>query len=358
MAKLTINGVSKCFGTVHAVDDFTLTVNSGELCFLLGPSGCGKTTVLRLIAGFLAADLGAIFFDDKDVSRVPAHARNIGMMFQSYALWPHMSVAQNLSFGLELRKVPTAQRLQRVKRALEMVRAGELLERYPGELSGGQQQRVALARALVLEPQIVLLDEPLSNVDAKLRFDMRGEIKRLHKELGLTMVYVTHDQQEALALADTVVVMRAGKIAQSGPPRQVYQHPASRFVAEFIGEANIIDGKVTALGRDIAVETPIGTLLSSLPYPGLKVGSAVQCLIRPERLALEMRPRGDTNCFSAVVTQCAYLGSHAQINLRCAGNLELRVNDYSAAGTQLSAGASVGFKVSPADVALLSIEAR
>ena len=216
MVRVVLDGVTKTFGDVTAVDAVSLTVESGELFFLLGPSGCGKTTLLRMIAGFYDTDGGAIRFGDRDMTRVPPHKRNTGMVFQNYALWPHMSVADNVAYGLEVRDVSASDRRDRVAKALDAVRMESLADRRPNQLSGGQQQRVALARALVIEPDAVLLDEPLSNLDAKLRLEMRDEIRRIHDTIGVTMIYVTHDQTEALSMADRIAVMQEGRPAARG----------------------------------------------------------------------------------------------------------------------------------------------
>ena len=226
MVSITIENIVKTFGTVRAVDNLSLQIEKGELFFLLGPSGCGKTTLLRLIAGFEQPDSGRILFNEADVSHLPPHKRNAGMVFQNYALWPHMSVRENLTFGLEMHRVPSAERQERVQRALEMVQMCQYADRAPNQLSGRQQQRVALARALVLEPDMVLMDEPLSNLDAKLRLEMREQIKRIHDEMGLTMVYVTHDQSEALSMASRMVIMQDGHLIQIGTHSYTGQKPA------------------------------------------------------------------------------------------------------------------------------------
>ena len=236
MVGVTIENVTKRFGDVAAVEGVTLEIARGELFFLLGPSGCGKTTLLRMVAGFYTPDVGRIVFDDRDVTNVPPHKRNTGMVFQNYALWPHLTVEENVAYGLDVRDVSASERKDRVAKALETVRMQRYAGRSPNQLSGGQQQRVALARALVIEPDAVLLDEPLSNLDAKLRLEMREEIKRIHETIGITMIYVTHDQKEALSMADRLAVMKDGRVCQTGDPRAIYNHPRSAFVAGFIGE--------------------------------------------------------------------------------------------------------------------------
>src|SRR5436190_12810570 len=244
MVSISIRHVTKKFGAVFGLNDVSLEIERGELFFLLGPSGCGKTTLLRHIAGFYKPDKGSIFFDHEDVTRMPTHKRGAAMMFQSYALWPHLTVGENVAFGLEQRNRPTDEIDQRVGEALSLVQMGGLGQRRIQQLSGGQQQRVALARALVVRPSVFMLDEPLSNLDAKLRIEMRSEIRRICKEFGLTGIYVTHDQKEALSMADRLAIMDAGKLVQVGAPMQVYRNPLNRMVAEFIGETNLIDGSV------------------------------------------------------------------------------------------------------------------
>lgn len=328
MVAITVEGVVKLFGDTRAVDDVSLEISQGELFFLLGPSGCGKTTLLRMIAGFYYPDAGRILFDGRDVSSVPPHERNTGMVFQNYALWPHMSVRQNLAFGLEMHNVPVADRERRVDRALEMVQMTEYAQRMPNQLSGGQQQRVAVGRALVLEPDVVLLDEPLSNLDARLRLEMRDQIKALHEDLGLTMVYVTHDQGEALSMADRMAIMRRGRISQLGPPRQVYRRPNSRFVADFIGETNIFAGTVSDVGAVVTVTTAAGVLHSSAFPEDLRVGDEVLCSIRPENLSVLVGAAADNapeNALRGEVARVFFLGNLDQYFLQLADGSQVKV---------------------------------
>jgi putative spermidine/putrescine transport system ATP-binding protein len=262
-----------------------LHVQAGEFVALLGPSGCGKTTTLRMVAGFIEPTAGRIQIGGRDVTNLPPYKRNTGLVFQSYALFPHMSVAQNVGFGLEMRRVPKADRDKRVRDALARVRLAQYAERMPRELSGGQQQRVALARALVIEPEVLLLDEPLSNLDAKLRQEMRIEIRQLQQSLGLTAIFVTHDQEEALAVADRLIVMNAGRIEQVGAPSVVFEHPATRFVADFVGVTNFLPGAVTGAGEfTLRSGERVGVPAHAAP------GAAVLAL-RPERL--RVAPGGD-----------------------------------------------------------------
>ena len=259
---IAIENLSKSFGGFLALDRVGLTIETGELFFLLGPSGCGKTTLLRHIAGFYQPDEGRILFDGKDVTRVPAHRRNTGMVFQNYALWPHLTVERNVAFGLEERRLPRAEVDRRVTEALRVVRLEDLARRKIHEMSGGQQQRVALARALVVRPACLLLDEPLSNLDSKLRLEMRQEIRRICREFQLTSIYVTHDQQEALSIADRIAILNAGKVLQVGAPEEIYRNPRNRFVAEFIGEGNFLTGHIAR--RNELLEVALSAIAVSL----------------------------------------------------------------------------------------------
>ncbi|WP_175926364.1 ABC transporter ATP-binding protein [Burkholderia cepacia] len=253
MTFLQLDALQKRYAGAVAVHDVSLTVERGQFVSLLGPSGCGKTTTLHMIAGFVTPSAGSIRLDGRDLLAIKANARGLGIVFQSYALFPHMTVAQNIAFGLETRRVPRAERQRRVAHALELVRLAALGDRYPAQLSGGQRQRVALARALVIEPPILLLDEPLSNLDAKLREDMQDELRRIQQRTGTTTIMVTHDQAEAMALSDCVAVMNGGRIEQAGTPREVYDHPRTTFVATFLGKTNMIDGEATP-GPDGAIQ--------------------------------------------------------------------------------------------------------
>lgn len=323
MLSLTFQNIQKRFDKTIVVHDLTLHVEAGELFFLLGPSGCGKTTCLRMVAGFYQPDGGEMRFGDKVMNEVPPHKRNTGMVFQNYALWPHLTVRGNVEYGLKVRKVPTAERQRRVNEALEMVRLGHLADRYPSQMSGGQQQRVALARALVIRPDMLLLDEPLSNLDAQLRLEMRHEIKRLHKETGTTALYVTHDQEEALSIADRVAVLKDGYLMQVGPPRDLYRHPRSRFVAEFIGETNFLPGKIKAVDLEILeVETPIGVLRAVRPVDAAwTIGQEVWCSIRPESWRVDDDlPQMLGNRLPAQLVDAMYLGQNEQLLARLGGS--------------------------------------
>jgi iron(III) transport system ATP-binding protein len=288
MVQVDIDRVTKRFPAVRggaetvAVDDVTLRVGAGSLFFLLGPSGCGKTTLLRMIAGFIVPSEGRILFDGRDVSEVPPHRRDTGMVFQSYALWPHMTVGENVAFGLDVRKVKEPERGRRVDEVLELVQMRGLKDRRPAQLSGGQQQRVALARALAVRPKVLLLDEPLSNLDAKLRLEMRSEIRRIVKATGTTAIYVTHDQKEALSMADGIAVMRGGRLEQMGTPEDLYRRPVSKFVAGFLGESNFLDGVVEGVeGETMRIRTAAGNV-EAPAGGGQTVGEKVCVAFRPE----------------------------------------------------------------------------
>jgi spermidine/putrescine ABC transporter ATP-binding subunit len=313
--RISVRGVVKRFGNVTAVDRVDLDIADGELFTLLGPSGCGKTTLLRLIAGFYRPDEGEIVFGARVVNAVPPYERNIGMVFQNYALWPHMTVFANVAYGLRLRKLSTAEIEARVAEGLRKVNLSGLERRYPGQLSGGQQQRVALARALVLNPDFLLLDEPLSNLDAKIRVQVRAEIRKLQKELGITAVYVTHDQEEALSLSDRVAVMRDGRVLQVGTPKDLYERPMTRFVADFVGTNNLVRGTVRERrGDHLVVETVLGPF-TAIPNGTIGAGAACVLAIRPENVAIGAAGSGafgsvpDGNVIRGRVSFASYLGN-------------------------------------------------
>ncbi len=310
--RVSIRNLTKRFGAAAALRNVSIEIESQELFFLLGPSGCGKTTLLRLIAGFYEPDEGDLYFGDKPMKGAPPHQRNAGMVFQNYALWPHMTVAQNVAYGLEVRAVAAAERKQRVAEALEIVQMAAYAGRMPNQLSGGQQQRVALARALVIKPDVLLLDEPLSNLDARLRLEMREEIQRIHARTAITTVYVTHDQKEALSLAQRMAVLREGRVEQIGAPRAVYRNPANRFVADFIGETNWWEAKVAAAGDgELRLETRDG-LVQAASSLKLDPGARVWAGFRPE--AVELGPAA-INSFPTRVEHVSYLGEIEQYRL-------------------------------------------
>jgi len=326
--RIAVEHLTKRFGALAAISDVSLSIEQGEMFTLLGPSGCGKTTLLRLLAGFYTPDAGEIRFDGQLMNEVPAHERGIGMVFQNYALWPHMSVEQNVAYGLKLRKVARAEMRARVEAMLDKVGLVGLGARFPGQLSGGQQQRVALARALVLNPQMLLLDEPLSNLDAKIRVQVRAEIRKLQKELGITAVYVTHDQEEALAMSDRIAVFSLGKVCQIGAPKALYERPLTRFVADFIGINNLVDGTVEAADaarRSIRVATPLGKLNAIYEAP-LAPGARCVISVRPENLTLDRAAGGERNRFSGTVTFSAYLGNTLRYDVDVGSAMTFKVD--------------------------------
>jgi spermidine/putrescine ABC transporter ATP-binding subunit len=320
--RISVQAVAKRFGGVTAVDGVSLAIEDGELFTLLGPSGCGKTTLLRLIAGFHRPDAGEVRFGDRVVNAVPPHARNIGMVFQNYALWPHMTVFQNVAYGLRIRGLRREALGQRVSDGLRTVNLAGLGERYPGQLSGGQQQRVALARALVLNPDILLLDEPLSNLDAKIRIQVRAEIRTLQQTLGITTVYVTHDQEEALSLSDRIAVMRDGRVLQVGPPRELYERPRSRFVADFVGTNNLLPGTVGGTANGVVVvETSLGPLRARA-ITRLVPGTPGVVAVRPENVLVGVGPGPEGgNRLVGTVALAAYLGSTLRYDVRAGASL-------------------------------------
>jgi len=311
-ASVRFDQVSKRYGKlVTAVDQISFTVEAGQLVTLLGPSGCGKTTTLRLIAGLEMLSSGRILIGDEDVSRLPATDRDVSMVFQSYALFPHMSVSENVAYGLRFSGFKGDVLNDRTREGLELVGLGGYGDRMPSELSGGQQQRVAVARALVLEPQVLLFDEPLSNLDAKLRRQVREEIRDIQQKLGLTVVYVTHDQEEALAVSDRIIVMNEAVIAQEGTPRELYDMPASEFVADFVGEANILDVEIVESNGDVAV-VRIGSYERRLTSRGLRPGPA-RLAVRPSRVVLSVDPAADG--FDGVLNKVTYAGDRLELTI-------------------------------------------
>jgi putative spermidine/putrescine transport system ATP-binding protein len=326
MSVIALRGLTKRFGSVRAVDDVSVDVADGELLALLGPSGCGKTTTLRTVAGFEMPDAGHIYFGERDVTGLLPERRNIGMVFQNYALFPHMTVQENVAFGLEMRKTASGEVARRVAAVLAKVQLAELEGRYPRQLSGGQQQRAALARALVIAPDVLLLDEPLANLDAKLREEMRFYVRSLQQDTGITAIYVTHDQAEAMVIADRIAVMFGGRLHQVAAPEVVYNHPATAAVAEFIGLTNFIEGKVSAAeGGLLTLETALGRLRCRGEGSG---GGMVRLLaVRPEALQLSAEPRGGTemNHLHGVVRARAFLGNVMDYRVEVAPAVVLRV---------------------------------
>ena len=302
-----LQGVSKWYGHLAAIRDLALEVRSGEFLTLLGPSGSGKTTTLMMVAGFATPSAGRILIDGRDVTDEPPHRRGIGVVFQSYALFPHLTVARNVAFPLEARGVARRDIAPRVRRALDLVKLGDLAERYPAQLSGGQQQRVALARAFVFEPSLLLMDEPLGALDKKLRQHMQMELIKLKSQLDVTVIYVTHDQEEALVMSDRVVVMADGVIQQIGTPADLYSRPANRFVADFIGEANILEGTLRSVGEAFEIEIPDGTVFAAAGA-AVATGERVAVVVRPESVVLGPAAAACRNAFEGRVEQAIYVG--------------------------------------------------
>jgi putative spermidine/putrescine transport system ATP-binding protein len=344
-----MEGLSRHYGTVVALDNLDLTVQPGELIALLGPSGCGKTTTLRLLAGLEDADAGHINVAGRDITRLPASKRDMGMVFQAYSLFPHMTVQQNVAFGLRLRKVTTAQRNRQAMEMLELVGLHTQAQRYPHQISGGQQQRVALARALAIEPQVLLLDEPLSALDAKVRAQLRDQIRRIQLDVGITTLFVTHDQEEALAIADRVGVMRDGHLEQLAPPTDVYSRPATAFVADFVGLSNRLAGTVsgstvTVRGRDLPLVD-----LSTPPGPAI-------ALVRPEAVMLSSDSSSDSGPLVGTVIATTFLGATSRVTVDLGDTTilaQLSTSDASA----LPAGSRVSLVIRP-DPVLVAAESQ
>jgi putative spermidine/putrescine transport system ATP-binding protein len=344
MASLEVERLTKRFGTSLAVNELDLSVRQGELVALLGPSGCGKTTTLRMVAGFLPPSSGRVLFDREDVTRLPAHKRSTGMVFQSYALFPHMTAADNVGFGLEMRGLNGAERRTRIEEALKLVRLSHLAGRLPRELSGGQQQRVALARALVINPRLFLLDEPLSNLDAKLRAEVRIEIRALQQRLGLTTLLVTHDREEALTMADRLVVMEGGRVRQIGSPRELYDEPHDAFVADFVGRCNVLSGRRE---DETTFRTDSGLLLPVDTGPD-ESNNATVFALRPERIAISPGSDGAIHGQVAAVT---YLGAQTEYHVRIGGELFVVIRQTPAADEPLAS-------VKPEDIVSLEWDRR
>jgi putative spermidine/putrescine transport system ATP-binding protein len=355
MTALTLDRLNKHFGDLHILRDVSIAIAKGEFVSLLGPSGCGKTTTLRCIAGFEQPSSGRILFGSRDVTDALPEKRDIGMVFQSYALFPHMTVAENLDFGLVARKVPPAERARRRAEVLSMVRLDGFEGRFPRELSGGQQQRVALARALVIEPSVLLLDEPLANLDATLRDEMRFFIRELQQRVGITAIYVTHDQAEAMVMSDRIVVMQSGVIAQLGTPREIYERPASLSVAAFIGRSNTLEGTVEgAAGAGLYAMRSGGAVLQAAGPEGLAPGAPVRLLLRPEAVAVgapDDAAGAGENRIAARIAAAVYQGAAIQLTLETegGGRLIADVNGRRA----VAPGQAVALRFAPADAWLL-----
>ena len=361
MLQIDMKAITKVFpsagrgGTpVRAVNSVDCTIQPGEIFFLLGPSGCGKTTLLRILAGFVTPTSGQLFFDGKDVTNVGAEKRQLAMVFQNYALWPHMTVAKNVEFGPRTAGWPGPKRKEAVARMLAMVGMEDRRNHKPPQLSGGQQQRVALARAMAIQPRGLLLDEPLSNLDARLRARMRGEIRRMVKDVGATAVYVTHDQEEALSMADRIAVMNEGRIVQIGTPREVYRRPANRFVADFLGEANFLESTVAAQEGELWVlNSPAGPL--RVRHQGrLTHGAKVVCCIRPEAIRLRVGATSPAdNIFSVRCLDSVYMGHMTRYNLELGCGQSLRSVTLQV-GPPVTPGQAIEVSFSVDDVVVLT----
>ncbi|HUB72283.1 MAG TPA: ABC transporter ATP-binding protein [Acidimicrobiales bacterium] len=331
---VALRDLSCVFGTVRALDGMSIDIAPGEFLALLGPSGCGKTTALRILAGFENATSGRVLVDGRDIQDVPAQKRNMGMVFQSYSLFPNMTVLENVAFGLRLRKIPTGQRRAKAMSLLEMVELDDRAGRYPHQLSGGQQQRVALARALAIEPSVLLLDEPLSALDAKVRVQLREQIRALQRRLSITTVFVTHDQEEALSISDRVAVMRNGRLEQVASPAELYDQPQTPFVAEFVGTMNRLPGRLTGqgrvevLGRQIAARGPVAS--------GRPAGSEVDVLCRPEALALAR-----VDGANGIVTALTFRGAQSRVEVLLWADVSAKVDVASSVASSLDLGSSV-----------------
>ena len=353
MAILKVNNLSKSFGKVKAVREVTFEATEGKVLSLLGPSGCGKTTTLRCIAGFENPDRGEIYLDDRKITSIPPEKRGIGMVFQNYALWPHMTVYGNLAFGLQIRKVPKPEIDKRIKKVLSMMQLEGYENRYPRQMSGGQQQRIAMARALVFEPEIMLLDEPLSNLDAQLREKMRFEFTELQRKLGITAVYVTHDQAEALVISDKIVILDQGKIVQSGSPKDIYSNPKNKFVAGFIAVTSFINGRIDSFTEEkkkVIVKTDDGLAIHGFNN-SFDIGQKVSVAMRMNVIKFiqdeNKNDKNTVNMFRGKIIQSSYLGNIIDYKIKV-GNWEVRTN--SDAKYNFKIGEEVTFYLSPEDI--------
>jgi ABC-type Fe3+/spermidine/putrescine transport system ATPase subunit len=351
-----LSNVSLAYGDFVAVKDVSLTIQKGDFVTLLGPSGCGKTTILRSIAGLVQPTAGEIVVAGRRIDNVPIHKRNIGLVFQNYALFPHKNVYDNIAFGLKYRNVEKSAIAQKVKRALDMVRLPGVERKLPSELSGGQQQRIALARAIVIEPDVLLLDEPLSALDANLREEMRTELKLIQREVGITSIFVTHDQEEALAMSDHIVVMNKGVVEQQGTPVEVYRRPDTRFVASFLGQSNLIEGKVEAVADgSLSLHLGNGLALRAVAPASAKPGQTVTAVIRAQRLALSP-PGTRPDALPASIVSASYLGGTAAYILDLKG-LKLQAN-ATIEDRVWHDGEAVDIAIAPQDILLLDENGR
>jgi iron(III) transport system ATP-binding protein len=347
MTTIRLDSVSRTFGAVRAVDNFSATIEQGKLFTLLGPSGCGKTTLLRMIAGFAEVEAGSIWFDDRRIDTLPAHPRNAGMVFQNYAIFPNLTVEGNVAYGLRARKVNPADIPARVEKALERVRLSSYGPRWPHQLSGGQLQRVAIARVLVIEPAVLLFDEPLSNLDAQLRTQMRVEIRQLQQSLGLTAVYVTHDQEEALGISDRIAILRSGKIEQVGSPEEIYQRPQTAFVAEFLGGTNMLPGVAGTFDGHRTEVASCGTTIS-VHGQVAQTGQKLFLSIRPE--ALRLAENSESPVLQAKLVLREFLGQIQRLHAALPDGTQIRVSTLGSLQVAATAGAALAFAYDPAQI--------
>ncbi|MGD8190613.1 ABC transporter ATP-binding protein [Brevibacillus ginsengisoli] len=351
--------IQKRFQNNIVVNDFNLQIEQGEFISFLGPSGCGKTTTLNMIAGFLEPDEGDLFIKGQRMNGVPPYKRELGMVFQTYSLFPHMTVAENIAYGLKLRKVGKTEMHERVKRVLELVKLPHVADRYPKQLSGGQRQRIAIARALVIEPSLLLLDEPLSNLDAKLREELRDELKRLHQEIGVTTIFVTHDQEEALSLSDRIVVLNHGFVEQIGSPLDIYNRPASEFVHTFIGKTNRMTGHVVSQdGNLLTIKTDSGLVMRALTeQQSFATNQAVTVFVRPEKIKLQTLAgnNADYNITTGTLSMTTFLGAFTECEVNVANGQPLHVKMLDKLAG-LTAGQHVVCEWDVADVLVMPLE--
>jgi len=355
---LTVDNVSKRYlhrvkGEIYAARDVRLDVRPGEFLTMLGPSGCGKTTTLRMIAGFETPDAGRIRFDGQDVTNLPANARNIGFVFQNYALFPHLSVFENVAYGLRVRALPGDAIASKVAQVLALVGLAGYEQQFPGQLSGGEQQRVALARAIVIEPRVLLFDEPLSNLDAKLRVQMRQEIRALQRRLGITTVYVTHDQEEAMAVSDRIAVMNGGSVVQQGSAEDLYYRPATEFVAGFIGRVNLIAGMVARSADGAMGVAALGAVIPASMASGLEPGNPVHLVLRPEAIAIAHD--GEAGTLHAKVVSRTFLGEKVEYVFDCGGATLQSVRYNAGPGDVVPEGADVRLSIARDGVGVLPV---
>jgi len=351
MAFLELKGLQKDFGTLRVVKDFNLNIEQGEFVSFLGPSGCGKTTVLRMVAGFEEPSAGSIGVGGKDVTRLKTSQRDMGMVFQAYALFPNMTVAQNIGFGLKVRGASSSDISARVAEMLKLIQLDQLADRYPYQLSGGQQQRVALARALAPQPKVLLLDEPLSALDAKVRVSLRDEIRVIQKRLGITTIFVTHDQEEALSISDRVIVMYQGKAEQVGTPFEIYNRPATKFVANFVGTLNVLEGTVTDPASG-AVQVGANSVMLKGKLNGSKAGDTVSLALRPEAISLGRQPGRDAT-LGGEISEVSFLGSVIRVRVGV-GKDRVSLDTFnSPASPPPTVGDKAEISFSPEDVLVL-----